>query len=103
MGREASSPTIMGSCSAAVETKRKGTASSRHRNCSAASVSEGWPNSRAKTITVGADHLFPALAHRPGGVDFPYFCFIRPLEMLGLIWNVKHMHERHRWDAGAKG
>ena len=48
-------------------------------------------------------HLFPALAHRPGGVDFPYFCFIRPLEMLGLIWNVKHMHERHRWDAGAKG
>ena len=25
-------------------------------------------------------HVHPALAHRPGGVDLPYYFFIRPLE-----------------------
>lgn len=46
-------------------------------------------------------HVFPALAHRPGGVDLPYFCFILPLEKLGLIWNVKHLQAHQRWEAGA--
>lgn len=34
-------------------------------------------------------HDHAHLAHRPGGVDLPYFLFIRPLEAVGLIWDVR--------------
>jgi len=37
------------------------------------------------------DHLM--LAQRPG-LDLPYFYFVRPLEALGIIWNVKAMNTR---------
>jgi fatty-acid desaturase len=47
-------------------------------------------------------HVHPALAHRPGGVDLPYYCFIRPLEACGLVWHVKHMRAQHKWEPGTK-
>ena len=34
-------------------------------------------------------HDHAHLAHRPGGIDLAYFLFIRPLQALGLIWDVK--------------
>jgi fatty-acid desaturase len=36
-------------------------------------------------------HDYAQLAHRPGGVDLPYYLFVRPLEMMGIIWDVQTM------------
>ena len=38
-------------------------------------------------------HDHAALAHRPGGIDLPYYLFVLPLEALGLVWNVNHLHK----------
>lgn len=48
-------------------------------------------------------HVHPALAHRPGGVDLPYYFFIRPLEACGLVWGVKHMRAEHKWEGATGG
>mmetsp|Transcript_67766 Transcript_67766/g.112663 ORF Transcript_67766/g.112663 Transcript_67766/m.112663 type:complete len:373 (-) Transcript_67766:192-1310(-) len=40
-------------------------------------------------------HQYADLAHRPGGVDLPYYLFILPLEALGLVWEVKHLRPEH--------
>lgn len=46
-----------------------------------------WIGDIIGEATHGHHHSFGSLAHRPG-VDLPFHVFVRPLEALGLIWQV---------------